>query len=173
MQSYLCSVCLPETLEVTCSGNHILQTLKRGKDSKIFDGEWVSEYIWTQAKKGLVLTKGRVVLLEKPACQRWVICPTWHTWQETSEVFKPNPLCLQVCLFSTRPPCRDETGQEIWENTWIKRVRGKIRGLGHKGRTKEGGSQNIQTLIDSLFCVFVFFFFNRDRFQQQRKIAVH
>ena len=49
-------------------------------------------------------------------------------------------------------------------------MRGKIRGLGHKGRTKEGGSQNIQTLIDSLFCVF---FFNRDGFQQQRKIAVH
>ena len=52
-------------------------------------------------------------------------------------------------------------------------MRGKIRGLGHKGRTKEGGSQNIQTLIDSLFCVCVFFFLNRDGFQQQRKIAVH
>lgn len=92
---------------------------------------------------------------------------TWHTRQETSEVFKPSPLWLQVCLVSTRTPGRDETGQEIWENTWIKRVRGKIRGLGHKGRTKEGGSQNIQTLIDSLFCVFFFLtemdFSNREK----------
>lgn len=36
-------------------------------------------------------------------------------------------------------------------------MRREIRGLGHKGRTKEGGSQNIQTLIDSLFCVCFFF----------------
>ena len=108
----------------------------------------------------------------KPKRGWWLLREEWYFWKNQhvkdecfvqpdmpgkrpSEVFKPNPLWLQVCLFSIRSPCRGETGQEIWENTWIKRVRGKIRGLGHKGRTKEGGSQNIQTLIDSLFCVCV------------------
>lgn len=112
-----------QILKVTCSGNHLTQTLKLGKDSKTVYGEWANEQVSAHKQNrwvGVAINKLRALL------EKWHIRDKCFVQLDTTskgplKCFISTPRWPQAWILP--PTLRAEIGQRIWENTWIKSER--------------------------------------------------